>query len=39
LTATVTLDVCEDSLCLACGAFEKASSTDIGQHIVQLSRE
>ncbi|MFL6124000.1 DsbA family protein [Actinophytocola sp.] len=32
-TAKVTLDVYEDFLCPACGAFEKAYSTDVEQHI------
>jgi len=32
-TAKVTLDVYEDFLCPACGAFEKAYGTDVEQHI------
>jgi protein-disulfide isomerase len=36
-TAKVTLDVYEDFLCPACGAFEKAYGTDVEQHIANGS--
>lgn len=36
-SAKVTLDVYEDFLCPACGAFEKAYSADIEQHVADGS--
>ena len=36
-TAKVTLDVYEDFLCPACGAFEKTYGTDVEQHVADGS--